>query len=108
MAVLAKYRVTATFFNLGANEAQQRTTVRRQQTAGYLLGGHTWDHASLPTLSAAQQAREIDRGRNEQALITGALPCLLRPPYGSYNNTTIALAAARHMQIWNWSVDTED
>lgn len=108
MAVLAKYRVTATFFNLGDNEARNHAVVRREQTAGYLLGDHTWDHQSLPTLTAAQQGREIDRERTVQASITGARPCLLRPPYGNFNTTTLAQAAARGMQVWNWSVDTED
>lgn len=107
-SILAANHVTATFFNLGVNEAVHRTTVRLEHDAGYALGDHTWDHRSLPGLSAYGQAREMDRERAEEASITGAYPCLFRPPYGSYNSTTLTLAQRRHMQVWNWSVDTED
>lgn len=108
MAILAAAHVTATFFNLGANEQLHPSTVRAEQRAGYPIGDHTWDHASLPGLGAAGQASEIDREANEQQVITGRRPCLFRPPYGSYDATTLALAQQRHMQVWYWSVDPED
>jgi peptidoglycan/xylan/chitin deacetylase (PgdA/CDA1 family) len=108
LAVLASAHVTATFFNLGVNEARDPAAVRAERAAGDALGGHTWDHASLPTLDAAGQASEIDRERVQQASITGAYPCLFRPPFGSRNSTTLTLARQRGMQVWNWSVDTED
>jgi peptidoglycan/xylan/chitin deacetylase (PgdA/CDA1 family) len=50
----------------------------------------------------------MDKASTEQSRIVGGAPCFFRPPYGSYNNTTLALARARHMSVWNWSVDTED
>ncbi|MFN2518202.1 MAG: polysaccharide deacetylase family protein [Jatrophihabitantaceae bacterium] len=108
MAILAANRVTATFFNVGVSEARDPATVRAEQAGGYALGGHTWDHASLPTLSAAGQASEIDRERVQQAATTGRYPCLFRPPYGTYNSTTLTLAQQRGMAFWYWSVDTED
>ena len=108
MAILAADHVTATFFNMGIHEAADHAIVRAQRAAGYVLADHTWDHQSLLGLDSAGQAAEIDRERSEQAGITGAYSCLFRPPYGSYDATTLALAQQRNMQIWNWSVDTED
>jgi peptidoglycan/xylan/chitin deacetylase (PgdA/CDA1 family) len=108
LAILASAHVTATFFNLGVNEARDPAAVRAERAAGAALGGHTWDHKSLPTLDAAGQASEIDRERAQQAAITGAYPCLFRPPYGNRDSTTLTLAQQRGMQVWNWSVDTED
>ena len=108
MAILARAHVTATFFNLGVNEAQHHRAVRAEQRGGYLLGDHTWDHRTLTGLSQSQQARELDRERHVDASITGADPCVFRPPGGSYDATTLALAKHRHMQVWTWSVDTED
>ncbi|MDQ1697877.1 MAG: hypothetical protein QOJ03_3230, partial [Frankiaceae bacterium] len=35
-------------------------------------------------------------------------PCLFRPPYGSYDATTLDSAQSAGMATWNWSVDTED
>jgi peptidoglycan/xylan/chitin deacetylase (PgdA/CDA1 family) len=108
MALLAAAHVTATFFNLGVNEAGARAVIRAQRTAGYALGDHTWDHQSLPSLGAAGQAAEMDRQRTAEASITGRYPCVFRPPYGEYDATTLSLAQQRHMRVWNWSVDTED
>lgn len=108
MAILARAHVTATYFNLGVNEAQHHKTVRRQQRAGYLLGDHTWDHRTLTLLDLAGQRHEMDRERGVDSSITGAEPCVFRPPGGSYNATTLALAQRRGMRVWCWSVDTED
>jgi peptidoglycan/xylan/chitin deacetylase (PgdA/CDA1 family) len=108
LAILAREHVTATFFNLGDNEVGSPRIVRTEAREGYVLGDHTWDHADLTTLDASGQASEIDRERAEQTKITGHESCLLRPPYGSMDATTVSLARTRHMTIWLWSVDTED
>jgi peptidoglycan-N-acetylglucosamine deacetylase len=107
-AVLRHAGVTATFFNLGENAAARPAQVRGEARAGYLLGNHTWDHRDLTTMAAARQAREIDQESAEQKRLVGAGPCLFRPPYGSYNSTTLRLTRHRHLRVWMWSVDTED
>jgi peptidoglycan/xylan/chitin deacetylase (PgdA/CDA1 family) len=108
MSVLANAGVTATFFNIGVNQTVRPATVQAEAARGYLLGNHTWSHPQMQLLSAADQATEMDRTIAEQTSLVGSPPCFFRPPYGSYNSTTLSLAAARHMSIWNWSVDTED
>ncbi len=107
-AALRRARVTATFFNLGENAAARPGQLRDEARAGYLLGNHTWDHQDLTTMSAASQAREIDQESAEQKRLAGAGPCVFRPPYGSYNSTTLRLTRHRHLKVWMWSVDTED
>ena len=108
LRILSNAHVEATFFNLGTNEAAMPGIVRTEHAAGFALGDHTWDHKDLSLLDATAQAREIDRERAEQASLTGSAPCLLRPPYGTYNATTLDEAQERSMRVWNWSVDTED
>jgi peptidoglycan/xylan/chitin deacetylase (PgdA/CDA1 family) len=108
LRILANAHVEATFFNLGMNEAAMPGRVRAEHAMGYALGDHTWDHTDLSSLDATAQAREIDRERREQASLTGEQSCLLRPPYGTYDATTLDLAQQRGMRVWNWSVDTED
>ena len=108
LRILANAHVEATFFNLGMNEAAMPHLVRAEHTSGYALGDHTWDHKDLSSLDAIAQGREIDRERKEQASLTGEQSCLLRPPYGTYDATTLELAQERGMRVWNWSVDTED
>jgi peptidoglycan/xylan/chitin deacetylase (PgdA/CDA1 family) len=108
MAILDSAGVAATFFNIGVNETVRPSTVRAEAARGYLLGSHSWSHPDLTTLSSSAQALEMDRTTAEQVSLVGSPPCFFRPPYGSYNSTTLALAQARNMKVWNWSVDTED
>jgi peptidoglycan/xylan/chitin deacetylase (PgdA/CDA1 family) len=106
--ILLHRHVTATFFNLGMREPANSTKVRTESRDGFALGDHTWDHRDLTGLDAAGQAREMDTARRRNASLTGHYTCLLRPPFGKYDGTTIRLARARHLAVWTWSVDTED
>jgi peptidoglycan/xylan/chitin deacetylase (PgdA/CDA1 family) len=106
--ILQEEGVAATFFNVGVNMAVRPGLVRAESDLGFMLGNHTWDHKELPTLTAAQQASEMDQASAQQTNLVGSPPCVFRPPYGSYNSTTLSLAQARNMVVWNWSVDTED
>ncbi len=107
LSILRNAGVTATFFNVGVNEAVRPATVRSMAN-GFLLGNHTWSHPDMTRLSAAGQAAEMDNESAQQASIVGSFPCFFRPPYGATNSTTLSLAQARRMAVWNWSVDTED
>jgi peptidoglycan/xylan/chitin deacetylase (PgdA/CDA1 family) len=106
--ILRKYRVPATFFNIGVNEAGNKDLVRKAAKDGEVLGNHTWNHPNMVTLSAGQQAVQLDLTSNEQQSIVGSRPCVFRPPYGDYDATTLRLAQHRRMGVWLWSVDTED
>ncbi len=108
LSVLGKYGVPATFFNIGQNMAARPSLVRQEAGMAYVLGNHTWDHPDMTTLSASAQAAEMDQASAEQASLVGSRPCVFRPPYGSYNTTTLSLAQQRNMSFWTWSVDTED
>jgi peptidoglycan/xylan/chitin deacetylase (PgdA/CDA1 family) len=108
IAVLRKYGVPATFFNIGQNAARYPSLVQQEATLGFLVGNHTWNHPELTTLSAAGQASQLDEASAEQEATIGWGPCVFRPPYGSYNSTTLSLARQRDIATWIWSVDTED
>jgi len=108
LAVLARYRVPATFFNIGVNMATRPSLVRTEIRDGYAMGNHTWNHPDLNLLSAAGQAAQMDRASAKQRSITGTMPCVFRPPYGDYNSTTLRLAQQRRMGVWLWSVDPQD
>jgi peptidoglycan/xylan/chitin deacetylase (PgdA/CDA1 family) len=108
MRVLEDAGVTATFFDVGVNMTVRPDVVRAVHGQGFLLGNHSWSHADLRTLSAAGQAAEMDRQAAQQRALVGDSPCVFRPPYGAYTSTTLNLAQARRMSVWNWSVDTLD
>ena len=108
LAILRRFKVPATFFNIGENEAALPKVVRSEAADGFVIGNHTWDHPDMVTLSASAQAAEMDRTSAEQKSITRTVPCAFRPPYGDYDSTTLRLAQDRRMGVWLWSVDTED
>ena len=108
LAILARYQVTATFFNIGEAMATRPWLVRDEVKAGYAMGDHTWNHMDLVTMSAAAQAAELSRASAEQRAIAGTVPCAFRPPYGEYDAVTLRLAQQLRMGVWMWSVDTED
>jgi len=108
LRVLARYRVPATFFNLGVNVAARPGLARKEVRAGYAMGNHTWNHPNMVRLSTSQQAAEMGRMSTELRRVAGVLPCVFRPPYGDYNSVTLRLAHQRRMGVWLWSVDTQD
>jgi len=108
LAILARYRVPATFFNIGVAMAARPWLVREEAERGYAMGNHTWDHPHMAALSAARQAAELSQASAEQRSIAETVPCAFRPPYGEYNPTTLSLARQRRMGVWLWSVDTLD
>ena len=108
LSVLARYRVPATFFNIGENVAVRPSLVREEVHRGYVMGNHSWNHPDLALLPALEQAAQMDRASAEERHVTGTLPCVFRPPYGAYGATTLRLAQERRMNVWLWSVDTQD
>ena len=108
LRVLARYRVPATFFNIGVNVAARPGLARKEVRDGYAMGNHTWNHPNMVLLAASQQAAEMDRMSAELRAAAGVRPCAFRPPYGDYDSVTLQLAHQRRMGVWLWSVDTQD
>jgi peptidoglycan/xylan/chitin deacetylase (PgdA/CDA1 family) len=106
--VLEDAGVAGTFFNIGVNMTVRPSEVTAEDAQQFLLGNHTWDHPEMPSLSSTGQAVEMDRHAAEQRSLVGYSACVFRPPYGAYDGTTLDLAQARRMSVWNWSVDTLD
>ena len=61
LAILARYRVPATFFNIGVNMAARPSLVRAEVKGGYAMGNHTWNHPDMAALPAARASRRLDQ-----------------------------------------------
>ncbi len=77
--VLARHRARATFFLIGRAADQYPAIVDAIVRSGHAIGHHTWDHVSLPELSAAERRAQVARGAD-------TMPAegrhFFRPPYG--------------------------
>jgi peptidoglycan/xylan/chitin deacetylase (PgdA/CDA1 family) len=65
-------------------------------------------HAPLPSLHAELEAHEIAEGRRAVEEAGGAEVRYFRPPYGAYDERTIAAALTSRQEIVGWNVSAED
>ncbi|AXE39815.1 Peptidoglycan-N-acetylmuramic acid deacetylase PdaC [Acidipropionibacterium virtanenii] len=108
LAALAKHKGAATFFEMGNSiDTYPKTTVL-VAASGYEIGSHTVTHPDLASLGSERLAQEITGNNTRIKKLIGRSPLLLRPPYGSHNESADAVASADNLAIVNWSVDTED
>ena len=79
--------------------------VKRMKELGCELGNHTYDHTDLTTLSSEDISSEIARVDQQLVDLTGQGASVVRPPYGSVNDTVKATIGTPMIL---WSIDTLD
>jgi peptidoglycan/xylan/chitin deacetylase (PgdA/CDA1 family) len=108
LAILRRYGVRATFFQIGQNAARHPHLTRRADLYGHSVQNHTWSHPNLRKVrwsTFKSQVQSTDRALRRQ---TGYTPRCLRPPYGATNSLVTKRAAALGKRVTLWSVDTGD
>ena len=105
---LKKARVEGTFFEVGFLEPYFHAGTRAVARAGNAVGDHTERHAHLGSLPKAAQRDQIDSQAEWMHKLGVPQPRLFRPPYGSFNDTTMKLLKKRRMLMVLWSVDSQD
>jgi peptidoglycan-N-acetylglucosamine deacetylase len=108
LSVLERLHVHATFFVIGEMLRYFSASVERELRDGDVVGDHTETHPELATLSAHDQHEELFEQIARIELLDGPRPVLFRPPYGSYNATTMRELRALHLLMVLWSADTGD
>ncbi len=106
--ILKAYNVPVTFFFLGDNVGRYPAAVRRAAEEGHVIAHHSNTHPDFKKLSATQQGQELDRGLLALSKVTKQKITLFRPPYGSYNSTTLSQSYARGMHVVLWDTDPRD
>jgi peptidoglycan/xylan/chitin deacetylase (PgdA/CDA1 family) len=93
--ILEATKTPATFLPNAKWVAAAPTFWRHVAALGFPLANHTYNHPDLTRLSYAAQFKEINSDRLAIEKITGKpMVRMLRPPFGAYNTTTRAAAAA--------------
>ncbi len=108
LRILTRMHVKATFFAIGYAVRSYPSLIAEEARDGFEIGDHTETHAYLQEISPAEQVHEIEDQR-EAVMHAGAPnPVLFRPPYGSFNATTLSILRSQKLLMVLWSVDTSD
>ncbi len=102
---LERYGAKATFFVVGKSVYAYPDTLKRAHDLGMEIGNHTMSHPRLTSISSSAVVSQINSNANVVENVTGMRPFLVRPPYGSYNNSVIDTAGQPFIL---WSIDTLD
>jgi peptidoglycan-N-acetylglucosamine deacetylase len=108
VAVLNRLGVHATFFAIGEEERYFSAGTRLELRSGDMVGDHTETHPMMASLSAHDQHEELFEQIARIELLDGPRPQVFRPPYGSFNATTLKELRAMHLLMVLWSTDTKD
>lgn len=101
--VLQRYKVKASFFDVGYLAQRYPDLVRQEMADGHTVGNHTWDHAHLPRLSTSAITKEINDTSDELQKITGTRPTFFRPPYGETDAHTLTVINSIGLTTFIWN-----
>ena len=90
-----------------------KALVLRMVNEGHLVGSHTWDHPSLPTMlnekGAAAVNAEMDKVEAAFTELTGRqIAPYMRPPMGEFSEATMQLMQKRGYKTVFWSFAHKD
>jgi peptidoglycan-N-acetylglucosamine deacetylase len=108
LGVLRRMHAPATFFVIGRWARAFPKLVMAEVRAGCEVGDHTENHPPLALLSPIAQAAEIAAAARAIHSDGAPYPVLFRPPYGSFDPSTLQVLRAQRMLMVLWSADTED
>ncbi len=108
LEILADFEVPATFFMVGQYVDANPGLAARVVQEGHAVGNHSYSHPDLTTLN--QQAASNQIGLTQRAIwnATGVWPTIMRPPYGSSNQSVDQLIKNWDLRKVLWDVDPED
>ncbi len=106
--ILHDTHTPATFFVIGEWARKYPQLFAAEARDGFEIGDHTETHGYLALMSPAAQEQEIDDAATWIRRAGAPSPRLFRPPYGSFDASTLAILRARRLLMVLWSADTSD
>jgi peptidoglycan/xylan/chitin deacetylase (PgdA/CDA1 family) len=106
--VLERFHVPATFFAIGEMERYFGASTVRELRDGDVVADHTETHPEMARLSTLYQYDQLIDQIARIELLDGPRPTLFRPPYGSFDATTMLELRSLHLLMVLWSVDAGD
>lgn len=106
--ILKKYDVKATFFVVGSQIKGNEALLQRMADEGHEIASHSWSHPHLTSLDIDDMSKQLNKTRSAIKEATGKDVFLVRPPYGSCDDTVKYVAAEQGVSLIMWSVDPRD
>ncbi|MBR2472099.1 MAG: polysaccharide deacetylase family protein [Clostridia bacterium] len=106
--IFAKNGGKGTFFVVGNLIDRRPDTIRRIVNEGHEIANHGWDHRQLTSLGSQDIKDQIMMTRAKIYDISGVDSTIVRPPYGSCDNSVKTVGRELGVSFVNWSVDTLD
>lgn len=82
LAILAQYKVPATFFQIGLNVQNEPNIARAVAAAGHEIGNHSQTHPNFALQRPGAALSEFSQAQQTIIDITGTTPVWLRAPFG--------------------------
>ena len=108
LAILARYRVPATFFVVGEMAEKYPELLRAEAAAGHTVANHTYHHVSLIKIPPEYIAEEIKACGKVIRSVLGATPHWFRPPGGEYDATVAEICGKLGYTMVLWTDDPGD
>lgn len=106
--ILAKYKISSTFFVVGDWVDKYPESVKALSDAGHEIMNHSSDHAHFSKLSEDEIVADISACNEKIAAVTGVSPTLFRCPYGEYDDHVIKAVNSMGMTAVQWNIDSLD
>jgi peptidoglycan-N-acetylmuramic acid deacetylase len=100
---LQEKNVPAVFFVTYDYASKNPDLIKRMIDEGHVVGNHSYNHPSMPTVSLEKGEEEITKLHNYIKDTFGYEMTLFRPPMGEYSERTLALAQNLGYQSVFWS-----
>ena len=105
--MLERVRARATFFLIGSQvTASYRGTLLRELRDGDVLGDHSFTHPDLVRSGGVRT--QLSATIRAIRSLSGYTPCVFRPPYGAYDQSTVRTAQGLGLATVLWDVDPVD
>jgi peptidoglycan/xylan/chitin deacetylase (PgdA/CDA1 family) len=108
LAILQRYGVKATFFDIGYLVSDYPNIVRQEYNQGNVVANHSWSHPVLTSLSAQGIQSQLTSTTSIIQATIGVRPTFFRPPYGAVNYTVLQQARNLHYTSVMWDGSAED
>ncbi len=105
-AILEKFGVRGTFFELGKALRREPDVARHLVEAGHVVGNHSYSHGAFSYLDPRYP--ELDQTQQAFRETLGICPALFRPPHGTHTPFMSWLVGDADMTLVTWDVSAKD